>query len=90
MSLSGSNSSITLIPFDGKDFALWKIKVLAYIDGRGWSASITSNATPTDEQKYTEHKSKYMHSLLTPFLTMFLLCLLVMLLAILMCCGLLC
>jgi hypothetical protein len=34
------SSRISVIPFDGKDFPLWKIKVQAYMAGQGWSNSI--------------------------------------------------
>jgi hypothetical protein len=33
-------SRISIIPFDGKDFPLWKIKVQAYMAGQGWSSAI--------------------------------------------------
>ena len=62
-----SSSSMSLIPFDGRDFALWKIKASAYLGGRGWSdVVILSNAaipvakieTEESKQKISENKSK--------------------------------
>jgi hypothetical protein len=42
--MSASSNYITLIPFDGKDFPVWKIKVCAYIGGRGWSDIVTADS----------------------------------------------
>ena len=41
-------SSITLIPFDGTNYQLWKIKALSYIKGQGWyNAMFSTTATLT-------------------------------------------
>src|SRR5438132_568788 len=41
-----SSTSIYVIPFNGKEYSLWKIKVLAHINGQGWSLVI-NHAKPT-------------------------------------------
>lgn len=58
-----SSSSISLIPFDGKDFALWKIKAVAYIGGRGWTDAImdpkyVSKMEADEKQQHSQNKSK--------------------------------
>src|SRR5437868_6638679 len=40
-----SSTSIYILPFNGKDYSLWKIKVLAHINGQGWS-SVIDNPKP--------------------------------------------
>jgi hypothetical protein len=42
-----SSSAIITIPFNGKDFPLWKIKVVAYINGQGWSKAFYSSSNKT-------------------------------------------
>ena len=52
MSVSSSvSSSITTIPFNGKDFPLWKIKVQAYIGGQGWTKVISALVKPDPDDK---------------------------------------
>ena len=43
-----SSNSFTLIPFDGKDFALWKIKAAAYVAGRGWYDVVNDESKDED------------------------------------------
>ena len=58
MSVSSSvSTSITTIPFNGKDFPLWKLKVQAYIGGQGWSKVIFDvKPDPADYKKEEEPK----------------------------------
>lgn len=46
-----TSSSITLIPFDGKDYSLWKIKSESYICSRGWKDVCTTTVISTDDNK---------------------------------------
>ena len=39
-SITKAANAISSIPFDGKDFMLWKIKFLAYMAGQGWDKAL--------------------------------------------------
>ena len=57
MSVSSSvSTSITTIPFNGKDFPLWKIKVQAYIGGQGWTKVISALKPDPNDKKEDELK----------------------------------
>ena len=62
------SSTISPIPFDGKDFSLWKIKADAYMAAKGWTDIVMEGKASKAEEKVedlTDRKAKAFSFLVT-------------------------
>ncbi len=59
MSGGSSSKSVSIIPFDGKDFGLWKLKVKATLKGQGWYHVLDPDAKIKREHKDDDKPKVY-------------------------------
>jgi hypothetical protein len=57
MSVASSSKTVSIIPFDGKDFALWKLKVKATLKGQGWYGVLEPSSKIKIEHDVYDSKS---------------------------------